>query len=76
MPIDRHCSEIIGCVLGCWSACAEAAAFVSQNLSILGRCVDASPVPPSGVIFSEVFAQNVATLFHYLGFGHRSPLSQ
>lgn len=33
-------------------------------------------VPPSGVIFSEVFAQNVATLCHYLGLGHRPPLSQ
>jgi len=33
-------------------------------------------VPPSGVIFSEVFAANVATLCHYLGLGHRPPLSQ
>lgn len=33
-------------------------------------------VPPSGVIFSEVFASNVATLCRSIGVGHRSPLSQ
>ncbi len=33
-------------------------------------------VPPSGVIFSEVFAKNVATLCHSIGLGHRPPLSQ
>lgn len=33
-------------------------------------------VPPSGVIFSEAFAKNVATLCHFIGFGHRPPLSQ
>ena len=33
-------------------------------------------VPPSGVIFSEVFAQNVATLCRSIGVGHRPPLSQ
>lgn len=33
-------------------------------------------IPPSGIIFSEVFAANVATLCHYLGLGHRPPLSQ
>lgn len=33
-------------------------------------------VPPSGVIFSEVFAQNVATLCRSIGLGHRPPLSQ
>jgi hypothetical protein len=33
-------------------------------------------VPPSGVIFSEVFAKNVATLCNSIGLGHRPPLSQ
>ena len=33
-------------------------------------------IPPSGVIFSEDFANNVATLCHYLGLGNRPPLSQ
>ena len=33
-------------------------------------------VPPSGVIFSEVFAKNVATLCNSIGIGHCSPLSQ
>lgn len=33
-------------------------------------------IPPSGVIFSEVFAKNVATLCHSIGLGHRPPLSQ
>ncbi len=33
-------------------------------------------VPPSGVIFSDVFAKNVATLCQSIGIGHRPPLSQ
>lgn len=33
-------------------------------------------IPPSGVILSEDFANNVTTLCHYLGLGHRPPLSQ
>ncbi|MBX7208993.1 MAG: pectate lyase [Verrucomicrobiaceae bacterium] len=33
-------------------------------------------VPPSGVIFSEVFAKNVAKLCNSIGVGHRPPLSQ
>jgi hypothetical protein len=33
-------------------------------------------MPPSGVIFSEVFAKNVATLCNSIGIGHRPPLSQ
>jgi hypothetical protein len=33
-------------------------------------------VPESGVIFSEVFAQNVATLCHSIGLYDRAPLTQ
>jgi hypothetical protein len=33
-------------------------------------------IPPSGIIFSEVFAKNVRTLCNTIGLGQRAPLSQ
>jgi len=63
--LARHASEVIAALdsRGAWVVHGEK---MKHNKGI----------PPSGIIFSEVFAKNVTALCNALGLGHRAPLSQ
>ena len=71
-PVKESPAELTKAAREIISALDERGAWVQHGVKMKHN----KGVPPSGVIFSEVFAKNVQTLCNSIDIGHRSPLSQ